>query len=97
MDLARLRAETPGIDRVLHFNHAGSSLPPQPVLDTVLAHLQREAVSGPIEAGQAAAPALEEARAEAAALIGATPAEIAFTGSATQGWGLAFAGLLSCR
>lgn len=95
MDLARLRAETPGIDRVLHFNHAGSSLPPQPVLDTVLAHLQREAVSGPIEAGIAATPALEEARAEAAALIGATPAEIAFTGSATQGWGLAFAGLLS--
>ncbi|KGM36092.1 aminotransferase class V-fold PLP-dependent enzyme [Inquilinus limosus] len=95
MDLARLRAETPGIDRVLHFNHAGSSLPPQPVLDTVLAHLQREAVSGPIEAGQAAAPALEEARADAAALIGATPAEIAFTGSATQGWGLAFAGLVS--
>jgi cysteine desulfurase / selenocysteine lyase len=95
MDLARLRAETPGIDRVLHFNHAGGSLPPQPVLDAVLAHLQREAVSGPIEAGMAAAPALEEARAEAAALIGAEAPEIAFTGSATQGWGLAFAGLLS--
>lgn len=93
MDLARLRAETPGIDRVLHFNHAGGSLPPQPVLDAVLAHLQLEAVSGPIEAGIAATPALEEARAEAAALLGATPAEIAFTGSATQGWGLAFAGL----
>ncbi|MGO4129384.1 aminotransferase class V-fold PLP-dependent enzyme [Inquilinus sp. YAF38] len=93
MDLARLRAETPGIDRVLHFNHAGGSLPPQPVLDAVLAHLQCEAVSGPIEAGIVATPALEEARAEAATLIGATPAEIAFTGSATQGWGLAFAGL----
>ena len=93
MDLARLRAETPGIDRVLHFNHAGGSLPPQPVLDAVLAHLQREAVSGPIEAGQAAAPALEEARADTAALIGATPAEVAFTSSATQGWGLAFAAL----
>lgn len=94
MDLARLRTETPGIDRVLHFNHAGGSLPPQPVLDTVLAHLQREAVSGPIEAGIAATPALEEARAEAAALIGAEAPEIAFTGSATQGWGLALAGLL---
>ncbi|MGL4960394.1 MAG: aminotransferase class V-fold PLP-dependent enzyme [Inquilinus sp.] len=93
MDLARLRAETPGIDRVLHFNHAGGSLPPQPVLDAVLAHLQREAVSGPIEAGMAAAPALEEARAEAASLIGAEAPEIAFTSSATQGWGLAFAGL----
>ena len=95
MDLARLRAETPGIDRVLHFNHAGGSLPPQPVLDVVLAHLQREAVSGPIEAGIAATPALEEVRAEAGSLIGATPAEVAFTGSATQGWGLAFAGLVS--
>ncbi|WP_034853759.1 aminotransferase class V-fold PLP-dependent enzyme [Inquilinus limosus] len=93
MDWARLRAETPGIGRVLHFNHAGGSLPPQPVLDAVLAHLQREAVSGPIEAGLAAAAALEEARTEAAALIGAAPAEVAFTGSATQGWGLAFAGL----
>lgn len=95
LDLARLRAETPGIDRVLHFNHAGGSLPPAPVLDAVLAHLQREAVSGPIEAGIAATPALEEARAQAAALVGAQPREIAFTGNATQGWGLAFAALAS--
>jgi selenocysteine lyase/cysteine desulfurase len=93
LDLARLRAETPGIDRVLHFNHAGGSLPPAPVLDTVIAHLQREAVAGPVEAGMAAAPALEEARGEAAGLIGAEAREIAFTGSATHGWGLAFGGL----
>jgi selenocysteine lyase/cysteine desulfurase len=93
LDLGRLRAETPGIDRVLHFNHAGGSLPPAPVLDAVIAHLQREAVTGPIEAGMAAAPALEEARGEAAGLIGAEAREIAFTGSATHGWGLAFAGL----
>ena len=42
-EVERLRADTPGCAEVTHFNHAGSSLMPQPVLDAVVAHLQREA------------------------------------------------------
>ena len=34
---------TPGCEHVLHLNHAGASLLPQPVLDAVVGHLELEA------------------------------------------------------
>lgn len=40
-DVERLRADTPGVQHVRHFNHAGASLPPQPVMDATIGHLQR--------------------------------------------------------
>jgi selenocysteine lyase/cysteine desulfurase len=41
-DIQRARQDTPGCSNVLHFNNAGASLMPQPVLDATIGHLQLE-------------------------------------------------------
>lgn len=87
--IADLRAETPGCARVIHFNHAGSSLPPQPVLDTVIDHLQLEAEIGGYEAADAADERLEGVYRSIARLINARPAEIGLVENATRGWDMA--------
>ena len=93
LDIARLRAETPGADRVLHLNHAGSSLMSAATLDAVLAHVRQEAERGAMEAGGGAADRIARVRADAAELLGAGADEIAFTGGNSDGWGRAFAAL----
>jgi selenocysteine lyase/cysteine desulfurase len=93
LDIARLRAETPGAERVLHLNHAGSSLMSAATLAAIEAQLRREAETGAMEAGAAAAGRIEQVRADIATLVGASADEIAFTGGNSDGWGRAFAAL----
>jgi selenocysteine lyase/cysteine desulfurase len=90
IDLERLRAETPGCAEVAHFNNAGSSLPPKPVLDAVVDHLQLEARIGGYEAAAEADDRLEAVYASVARLINAQPDEIALVENATRGWDMAF-------
>ncbi|QND50424.1 aminotransferase class V-fold PLP-dependent enzyme (plasmid) [Phyllobacterium sp. 628] len=97
LDIDFLRSETPGCAINTHFNHSGSSLPSNAVLAAVTEQLQREALYGPMEAAIAANDPIEEARAEAAALLGAKPSEIAFCTSGSAAWGLAFAALPPLR
>ena len=51
-EVAAARSVTPGCARgsVIHLNHAGSSLPPQVVLDAHIGHLEAEAELGGYEA-----------------------------------------------
>jgi selenocysteine lyase/cysteine desulfurase len=90
IDVARARRETPGCEYVTHLNNAGSSLPPQPVLDAVVGHLELEARVGGYEAHEQNEAAIERFYGAAAELIGARSEEIAFASSATRAWDMAF-------
>jgi len=88
-----LRHDTPGCDFVTHLDHAGSSLPPEPVLQAQLAHLALEARVGGYRAADAVRDALDDTYPAIAELIGCRPDEVAMVDSATRGWQLLFAGL----
>ncbi|HVU67027.1 MAG TPA: aminotransferase class V-fold PLP-dependent enzyme [Ktedonobacteraceae bacterium] len=89
-DLQRARLETPGCEHVLHFNNAGSALPPQPVLDATIAHLQLEARIGGYEAAAQAHEAIEHTYDAVASLLNCAREEVALVESATHAWDLAF-------
>jgi cysteine desulfurase / selenocysteine lyase len=90
IDLERARAETPGCQRVLHFDNAGAGLAPQPVLDAVLSHLELEATVGGYQAEQRAGDALERTYQALAELVGCQPRELAVVENATRAWDMAF-------
>jgi len=89
-DVARARRETPGCDGVVHFNNAGSSLPPQPVLDAVIGHLEFEGEIGGYEAADAAAAERQRTYDAVAHLLNCQPDEVALVENATRGWDMAF-------
>lgn len=91
--LASLRAQTPGLERGLHLNHAGASLLPQSALQAIHAHLQLEAELGPMEAALAVSERMQTLRANAARLINANNDEIAFMTSGSSAFGSVFAAL----
>jgi selenocysteine lyase/cysteine desulfurase len=93
IDVMRARADTPGCQRVAHFNSAGAALPPSVVTDAVVAHLRREADIGGYEAEKAQEPAIERTYAAIAELIGCQPGDVALLESATRAWDAAFYGL----
>lgn len=87
--LETLRADTPGVNHVTHFNYAGSSLPAKPVLDTVVRHLIMEATIGGYEAAAEVKDRLEAVYGSIAQLLNASPDEIAHVENATRGWDMA--------
>ena len=81
-----MKGVTPGCERVAHLNNAGAALPPRSVVDTVVAHLMREADIGGYEAAEAAADRVEAVYCSVANLCNAHVDEIALVESATRAW-----------
>ncbi len=90
IDLDRVRADTPGVAHVAHLNNAGSSLPPQQVLDAIVGHLQREAEIGGYEAARERRELWEHTYDSLARLVNAHRDEIAVVENATRAWDMAF-------
>ena len=93
IDIAGARADTPGAAFVTHFNNAGASLPPRPVLETVTDYLSEEARYGGYEVAEAHADELNSVYDTLAAFVGADRSEIALTDSATRAWGSVFSAM----
>lgn len=91
LDLARLRAETPGCASRIHFNNAGSGLMATPVLEAITEYLELEAELGGYEAADAREEAIHDFYAATAQLLGCEARNIAFASNATD----AFARALS--
>jgi selenocysteine lyase/cysteine desulfurase len=83
MNVAELRADTPGIAHRIHLNHAGASLMPTPVLEAIHGHIDLEARIGGYEAAVAAADAIQASYVSLARLLGTTADRIAMTEHAT--------------
>ncbi|MGW5213789.1 aminotransferase class V-fold PLP-dependent enzyme [Streptomyces sp. NPDC004051] len=93
LDLARARADTPGVDHVVHLNNAGAALVPRPVVDAMTSHLNLESRIGSYEAAEHAQDAIDHAHDAIAALLNCTRHEVAILDSASRAWGLALSSI----
>jgi selenocysteine lyase/cysteine desulfurase len=90
IDLDRVRRDTPAALRVIHLNNAGSSLPPEAVVEAQIAHLRREAEIGGYEAAAEADGRREDVYRQIARLLNCGADEIALVENATIAWDMAF-------
>lgn len=93
-EIERLRADTPGVANVLHFNNAGAGLMPRQVLEAVKDHLDLEAEIGGYEAAAAAEAARARPYDAIAAYLNCHRDEIAIVENATVAWNQAFFAVL---
>ena len=90
IDVTKVRADTPGCEKVLHLNNAGSSLPPTAVLERVKTHLDLEAAMGGYEAEDSIADEHQGVYRSLARMLGCAASEIALVENATRAWDAAF-------
>lgn len=90
INVEKVRADTPGCTEVLHFNNAGASLPPNPVFQSVIDHLELERKIGGYEAKAQVQYKIDRFYESLASLLNCKPNEIAYTENATRAWDMAF-------
>ena len=92
-EVQAFRAATQGTAGRIHFNNAGSSLPPDIVVKAMVDFLQEEAIHGGHETEAKYRQQLDHTNTLIAKLINANPDEIALVENASAAWGIAFHGL----
>lgn len=90
IDVDRIRADTSRVDEIVHLNSCGSSLPPSAVVDAQIDYLREEQHRGGYETATARADELGDLYAATALMLGCSIEEVAFQGSAIEGWWRAF-------
>ncbi|MEE2059690.1 aminotransferase class V-fold PLP-dependent enzyme [Rhodococcus artemisiae] len=86
LDVQQARRDTPGCFERVFLDSAGSSLPPTPVVDTVVAHLLREAEVGGYAAANERLGDLAEVKASLGRLFGVDATSVALSDSASRAW-----------
>ena len=90
IDIQEVRRNTPGVEEVIHFNNAGSSLMAKPVFEEMESYQREELIFGGYEAAEKHQQQLEDFYPVVAELIDAEASEIAFSFSATEAWNCIF-------
>ncbi|MEJ7799065.1 MAG: aminotransferase class V-fold PLP-dependent enzyme [Ilumatobacter sp.] len=90
IDLDQIRADTVGVDDIVHLNNCGSSLPPAPVVDAQVAYLRFEQRSGGNEAAAAHQAELDDFHVASAEMLGCAADEVALQPNAAEAWWRAF-------
>lgn len=90
LDIQKCRQDTPSTSKYIHFNNAGSSLPPQQVIKKVIDYLKEESEFGGYEMAEKYTSELSQVYTHIANFINAKTPEIAITQSATSAWNAIF-------
>lgn len=86
LNIRQLRADTPGCEKVTHFNNAGCSLHTTQVLNAVEEYLHLEQTVGGYEAAVLREKEIQSFYTSVATLINCKPSNIAFAHSATDAY-----------
>ena len=87
------RRDTPGSALRIHFNNAGCSLHPKPIVDAIRQYLEEESYTGGYELAAARATELADFYLAGAAVLNTEPRNIAFVNSATDGYSKALSSI----
>src|SRR4026208_1498903 len=86
MDLVQIRRDTPGCEKVIHFNNAGAALMPRQVANSIREYITAEENDGGYETSDRNKAELEMFYNYAAQLLNCKYSNIAFTANATDSY-----------
>ncbi len=90
IDVDAVRGETAGCQKLAHINSAGSSLPPDVVVNAAVEYLQTEAITGGYRIADSRMDDLNRVYRAGARLLGCREDELAFGSGAGEAWWRAF-------